>query len=138
MPAFVLDYGTPDAARTFAALDEFTQGYVECALWADGNADSLDCEADATVAELSPDALSAMIEDCRIFQADRPRDLALYVEKGRDLSHAGHDFWLSRNGHGTGFWDRGFGAVGDSLDSHARSFRRVDLYRGDDGLIYLA
>ena len=22
------------------------------------------------------------------------------------ISQAGHDFWLSRNGHGTGFWDR--------------------------------
>ena len=22
------------------------------------------------------------------------------------LEQAGHDFWLTRNGHGTGFWDR--------------------------------
>jgi hypothetical protein len=22
------------------------------------------------------------------------------------IDQAGHDFWLSRNGHGTGFWDR--------------------------------
>ena len=22
------------------------------------------------------------------------------------LAQAGHDFWLTRNGHGTGFWDR--------------------------------
>ena len=22
------------------------------------------------------------------------------------IEQAGHDFWLSRNGHGTGFWDR--------------------------------
>jgi len=22
------------------------------------------------------------------------------------VSQAGHDFWLTRNGHGTGFWDR--------------------------------
>jgi len=23
-----------------------------------------------------------------------------------DVGQAGHDFWLTRNGHGTGFWDR--------------------------------
>ena len=26
---------------------------------------------------------------------------------------AGHDFALTRNGHGTGFWDRGMGEMGD-------------------------
>lgn len=28
---------------------------------------------------------------------------------------AGHDFALTRNGHGTGFWDRGLGDLGQSL-----------------------
>lgn len=27
----------------------------------------------------------------------------------------GHDYWLTRNGHGAGFWDRGLGEVGDKL-----------------------
>lgn len=31
----------------------------------------------------------------------------LNVIDGADLeAQAGHDFWLTRNGHGTGFWDR--------------------------------
>ena len=30
-----------------------------------------------------------------------------------DASQASHDFWLTRNGHSTGFWDRGTGALGD-------------------------
>ena len=37
--------------------------------------------------------------------------LAFYSHNECYLSHdnieqAGHDFWLTRNGHGTGFWDR--------------------------------
>jgi hypothetical protein len=77
-----------------------------------------------------------MVRDCARFRAERPVDLERYVELGRDLSHAGHDFWLSRNGHGTGFWDRGFGAVGDSLDAHAETFGTFDLYLGDDDMVH--
>jgi len=47
----------------------------------------------------------------------------------------GHDFWLTRNGHGAGFWDRGL-AEGDALTAAAKTFGNVDLYVGDDGLIY--
>jgi hypothetical protein len=28
-----------------------------------------------------------------------------YIKEG-DEDQAGYDFWLTRNGHGTGFWDR--------------------------------
>lgn len=136
MPAYILDHGTANAARAFNALDEFTQGYVECALWADANGDCFDRDTETTVAELHPDTLAAMVRDCAKFQAERPHDLDLYVEMGRDLSHAGHDFWLSRNGHGTGFWDRGFGAVGDSLHNHAETFGNVELYLGDDDMVH--
>jgi hypothetical protein len=51
---------------------------------------------------------------------------------------AGHDFWLTRNRHGAGFWDRGHGAEGADLTQHAKSFGDCDLYVGDDGGIYAA
>lgn len=45
------------------------------------------------------------------------------------IEQAGHDFWLTRNGHGAGFWDRGdFYRARDGfdraevLDKTARSF----------------
>lgn len=49
---------------------------------------------------------------------------------------AGHDFWLTRNGHGAGFWDRGMGKLGDRLADAARAYGSVDLYVGDDKKIY--
>lgn len=49
---------------------------------------------------------------------------------------AGIDFWLTRNGHGAGFWDRGLGDVGTRLTCAAHNYGSVDLYAGDDGLIY--
>ena len=47
-----------------------------------------------------------------------------------------HDFWLTGNRHGAGFWDRGYGADGDTLTEAAHGYGDVDLYVGDDGQIH--
>lgn len=50
---------------------------------------------------------------------------------------AGHDFVLTRNHHGVGFWDRGYGDKGDRLTEAAHAYGDVSLYKGDDGKLYL-
>jgi hypothetical protein len=70
-------------------------------------------------------------KDCADFQAANAEDLTEI-----DSAQAGHDFWLTRNRHGAGFWDRGYGAVGDRLTAAAHAYGSVDLYAGDDNLIY--
>ena len=52
---------------------------------------------------------------------------------------AGHDFLLTRNGHGAGFWDGDWSDVNgaaDKLTMAAQSFECFGLYLGDDGMIY--
>ncbi len=49
----------------------------------------------------------------------------------------GHNLVLSANGHGSGFWDRGWGFPGDRLNEEAKMFPS-SLYEGDDGFIYFA
>lgn len=56
----------------------------------------------------------------------------------REAAMAGHDFWLTRNGHGAGFWD------GDWPEPHAsilteasKTFGETDLYIGDDGKVHV-
>jgi hypothetical protein len=130
-------------------LDDFTHAYVVCALWSStDNSDEtggqpLDLNYD--IEDIAPDSLTQIIEDCRDFRDSLPRD-----EQGRtwvdlaaemrpkfyDECQAGHDFWLTRNGHGAGFWDRGLGELGDKLTAHAKSFSGRDLYIGDDHLIH--
>lgn len=46
---------------------------------------------------------------------------------GMDPAQAGHDFWLTREGHGAGFWDRGLGVAGDRLSDAAKTFGAGDL-----------
>ena len=60
----------------------------------------------------------------------------------QDDEHIAHDFWLTRNGHGAGFWDGDYKCedqdLGDILTAIAQTFAEVNLYIGDDGLIYQA
>ena len=39
-----------------------------------------------------------------------------------DDEQIGHDFWLTRAGHGAGFWDRGLGEAGDRLTDACRPY----------------
>lgn len=129
-----------DALPTIqAGLDHFTQGYIECALWSsvDGDGEPLDDQYSAT--DIAPETLAQMITECAAFQEDNATALAdAYANETiiYDEERAGHDFWLTRNGHGAGFWDRGLGATGETLSDAARSCGSIDLYIGDDGQVY--
>jgi hypothetical protein len=61
-----------------------------------------------------------------------------YLE-GDDTSwpQLGHDFWLTRNNHGAGFWDRGLGEIGEKLTEIAQSFKECHVEQGDDGFLYV-
>lgn len=40
----------------------------------------------------------------------------------RHMFRHGQDFYLTRNRHGTGFWDRGYGPTGDDLTEAAKVY----------------
>jgi len=54
-----------------------------------------------------------------------------------DLEQAGHDFILTRNHHGAGFWDRGYGDAGDELTRLAHTMGECYAYVGDDGKVHV-
>ncbi len=50
--------------------------------------------------------------------------------------HAAHDFILTRNHHGAGFWDGDwFEPFGSLLTDLALTFPELELYLDDDGLV---
>lgn len=137
MPQFEMPLG--ESAEAFDGLDAFTQGYVEAIYWTECNSDNPELE-DATMTDLAPEALAAIVADCAAFQADCAVSLQeAYAHEtvAYDEHRAGVDYWLTRNGHGAGFWDRGLGAIGDRLSDACRR-SSVGVYRGDDGLVYLS
>jgi hypothetical protein len=118
-------------------LDGFTRAYVEAALWS-SNDESDDNGGEPTdknygIEDVEPSAIAEMAEDCREFQFDNSHLLA----KAGDDEQNGHDFWLTRNRHGAGFWDRGYGRVGDILTDRAHEWGESHPYVGDDGKVYI-
>lgn len=116
-------------------LDTFTLAYVRAALWSstdesrDDGGDPLD--SNYCVEDIDADTLAAMVADCAAFQDAQSSDLAEI-----DDEQAGHDYWLTRNGHGCGFWDRDLGATGERLSDACREQGGYILYVGDDGRVH--
>jgi len=128
---------------TFDKLNKFTQAYIDCALWSsnDESNESGGQPMDLTYEpeDISQDTLNWMITDCKKFQNDNAEDI---VKRDDTLKYtceeyAGHDFWLTRNGHGAGFWDGDWPEkVGERLTKASKEYGECHLYVGDDGKIY--
>lgn len=115
------------------SLKDFTDAYVECAFWATVDDDGV--PFDALSIDLAPGIAEQLGVDCEDFYSAH---FATWRDAGMDDAQAGHDFWLTRNGHGAGFWDRGIGEAGDALTAASKAYGTCDLYMGDDGMIYAA
>lgn len=58
------------------------------------------------------------------------------VPTGECSNRNGYDFYMTRVGHGVGFWERSDAELGQQLADLARSFKGIDAYVGDNSLIY--
>lgn len=128
---------------TLDSIDDFTRAYIEAALWSstdnsrEDGGDPLDKNYGPE--DLSDEALARIVCDCSEFQIRHEELLARAEYNDSEWSDdelAGHDFWLTRNGHGCGFWDRGLGDVGDKLTKAAKAAGECNLIVGDDGKVH--
>lgn len=111
-------------------LSLFIESYITCALWSslDDNGEPLD--ANYGFSDISKETREQMQLDCEKFYTEN------YDLIKDNIVQAGHDFWLTRNGHGAGFWDGDWPEHGDKLTDACKQYPEVDLYIGDDDLIY--
>ena len=119
----------------YTDLDTFTTHYLIAAMWStsDESTDDGGNPIDDTfyLCDFYSDALASARKDCNDFRA-QAGDLL----NGIDEEQAGHDFWMTREGHGVGFWDRDLGEIGDKLSNIATGFGNGDLYVGDDDMLH--
>lgn len=132
-------------------LDVFTRSYLETAEWADIMEDCTDplgigchehdrkSEAcvtdrewyeDAANIQWHPESITKAKADCAAFQRDNAQDI------GDEHERAGHDFWLTRNGHGAGFWDGDWPKdAGQRLTEASKAYREchVEVNPTEDG-----
>jgi hypothetical protein len=118
---------------------QFFTAFIECALWSshDNSTESGGEPFDANYSrsDIAFSSALSMARECRDFMRAHYDDLSAYAFE-YSVESAGHDFWLTKNGHGAGFWDRGLGALGRRLSENAKVYGSTDLYLGDDGKIY--
>lgn len=139
---------------TTTQVEEFLDAYITAALWStndesdESGGEPLDKNYDRD--DLAQETLGRMRADCVAFLGEAGGLIAecerldaegeWRLPRGADCSiaeYAGHDFWLTRNGHGCGFWDGDWPlGIDEKLYAIAKRFGEVWLYVGDDGLIY--
>lgn len=123
-------------------LNEMTEQYAATMVWVghdwtrmvDGNPTPLDENYD--VSNIDDEAMDRMRSECAAFLdtawAEYPECQTLEAEQ------MGHDFALTRNGHGTGFWDRGLGELGDALTELTKPYGESELFPCEDGKLRIA
>lgn len=116
----------------YSDLNPFTKGFVEALFFTDCHCDNPELE-NKTFEDLAPKTLAKIIEICAGFEMLHKA----LLEKAGTPEQNGHDFWLTINGHGAGFWDRGYGETGEALTQACKNYSPIYVYAGDDGLIYL-
>ncbi len=120
--------------HNFSAMDarDFIDAHIEAALFTSTDDDDKPMEDNYASDSIHPDSLVSMVADCVSFIVDNREWIRGNHEQ------AGHDFWLTRNGHGAGFWDGDWpendGAI---LEAASKEFGESNLYIGDDGLIHV-
>lgn len=81
----------------------FINSYVACILFVEVDDNGIPLDHDYSPEDFTDSAQAEIIKDCTRFLAVA-NEYKLLDEL--DHTQAGHDFWLTRNGCGTGFWDR--------------------------------
>jgi len=108
-----------DYAASPSELWAATNAALECLEWTEHNEESNDLDG-----FYFDDESKALIhEELSHFITENSEDL-----HGLEYSQIGHDFILTRNGHGAGFWDRGLGEAGERLTAATKLYGSITAF----------
>jgi hypothetical protein len=113
----------------------FVRQYIATAMWSTTASEESEFEfldQSHTEDDVAEETWLAAKVDCDKFIKDNKEDI-----ENEDPTDIAHNFWLTRNGHGAGFWDGGYEEEkGKRLTKSADTFGETWLYAGDDGKLY--
>ena len=133
-------------------LVEILKGYLEAAIWTEEenllnhNSEEDDVFADDednsdtetkkfTIDDLEDNSKIQAYMDIKKFMKNAGKDAIDEAIEENGLFRLGMDIWLTRNHHGSGFFDHGYYHE-EELTKSAQSLKGVDLYLGDDMQVY--
>lgn len=114
------------------AVKEIVNGYLDAVYWLNDD----EQEMGMSDAYLSQDAKDGIYKDCERF-FELSYELIFSEDYTDNLDQVGCDLYLTRNGHGAGFWDRDYpNNLGDKLTEIVNvHFSEECYYLSDDGMI---
>lgn len=127
-------------------LDKFTRAYLTTALWSSTDDNDIPLDRKYTIDDLPAETLAKAAKDCTEFRKQADFLIGAAIATGKvqyyppfdEIEQAGHDFWLTRNGHGAGFWDGDWPEpYGEQLTAIAHKFTECNLIVDDDEKLYL-
>lgn len=148
-------------------INEIMKGYLEAAIWTEEerlNSESQSDEEDDyedeseseirflrllknelqinsvtsfTKQHIHPDSQIQAYVDIKTFINNAGSIAVMEAIEENDKFKLGMDIWLTRNGHGAGFFDHSYENE-DVLMNAARALKEVDLYIGDDNKLHFS
>lgn len=125
---------------TSSSQDDFHRAFLAALLWSTTDSTDANLDDHYTAKDLHPHTANVLRKQCDAFWEEHTTLLntAFAGDTPYNAAQAGHDFALSRNGHGAGFFDRGLDEVGDQLQQAAQEAGECDIYVGDDKKLYVS
>lgn len=98
-----------------------------------------------SISDFAPSAIAYLEDLCREFESAFPEFcvnpeeyLLISLREHTALEYVGHDLWMTCCRLGVGFWDGGWEEeVGNKLSAWCNKHGEIDIYFGDDKLIYI-
>jgi hypothetical protein len=118
-------------------MDAFTLAMFEAALWSETEDNGTPLDEHHGISDFAKPVREALELEAQKFQRDNAKDIERGLKKSRVATlrdpdpyvAAGHDFWLTRNGHGAGFWDGDWTEpAATRLTKASKRYRPVALY----------
>lgn len=119
-----------------ATITREVEQYLRTILWAEIDDQDEPLDGSYDIGDFAPEAIALASADVNRFIAENAADIMAVPQS---MDRVITDFWLTRNGHGAGFWDGDYPEpYATRLTSAAHAFGESDAYVGDDGRIYLS
>jgi hypothetical protein len=132
---------------TVPGLPASVRAYLTTALWSSVDDEGEPFDRNYSLSDFSQSALARAVACVGNFERENDEALSAAIATGEvvrgpdfnEWERAGHDLWLTRNGHGAGFWDGDWPKpYADVLTMNARNLGEVEIYVSQTGEVEMA
>jgi len=107
--------------------------YLETALWSSTDDEGEPLDSKYSITDFSKKSIEKAEKELAEFFEMAREEVGTEAWDELEATQVAHDFWLTRNGHGAGFWDGDYEkSVGQKLTKLSEKFPERNVFAGDD------